>query len=516
MKSDSNMNENNNTAFLESQLLVIFGGNGDLTHRKLIPALFQLFVDGLLPDKFAVVGCGSKEMDEETYRNEVAENLKKFAETKLEKYEAKLQDFLKIVYHKTVNNNNKEDFGKLKEYLNQLSKKLDIPQNIIFYFAIPPFMYEVVVSNLVAHQMNEEEDGTKRIIVEKPFGYSYDTAVELDSKLHSGFQEHQIYRIDHYLGKETVQNIMVTRFANGFFEPVWNRSYVDRVEITAAEKIGVGNRGGYYESSGVIRDMIQNHLLQVLAVVAMEPPAIFDADSIRNETVKVLQALRPIKKEEVGKYVVRGQYTNGKRRGEELPAYREEKGVAPDSKTETFVAMKLFIDNWRWSNVPFYVRSGKNLPVRVTEIVIHLKPAPLQLFNTAPESTHNNMIILRIHPDAGIAVDFGMKIPGSGYKVQNVNMDFHYSDLTQSKISDAYERLLLDCMVGDATLYARQDAVRASWKFVDPILQAWKENENLPLYFYKSNSWGPKEANKLFEDENISWKDQCDKFSCEI
>lgn len=508
--------KNETSAQLDAQLLVIFGANGDLSHRKLLPAIFQLYVDKLLPDQFAVIGLGSRQMDEKAYRNDVSDNMMLFGKETVEKHKEQLQDFLKIIYYKTINNRKKEHFQELKSYIEKLSNRLDIPQNITYYLAIPPFMYDVVAQNLVCYQLNEEDNGWKRMIVEKPFGYSYDTAVELDEKLHDGFQEHQLYRIDHYLGKETVQNIIVTRFANGFFEPVWNRSYVERVEITAAEKIGVGERGGYYETSGAMRDMIQNHLLQVLAVVAMEPPALFDANSIRNETVKVLQALRPIKPEEVQQYVVRGQYAEGKRRGVKLKAYQQEKDVPSDSETETFVALKLFVNNWRWSDVPFYIRSGKNLPVRVTEIVIHLKPAPLQLFKERNSEQHTNMIILRIHPDAGIAIDFGMKIPGSGYKVQNVNMDFHYSDLMQMKIPDAYERLLLDCMAGDATLYARQDAVRASWKFVDPILKAWKENKNIPLYRYRSNTWGPKEADELFGDEKIKWQDQCDKFSCEI
>lgn len=501
---------------VDGQVLMIFGANGDLSNRKLLPAIYQLHLEGLLPDKFVVVGCGSNEKDEETFRKDVEENLLVFAKEAVEKNPEKFQTFKNRLYYKTVNNKKQEDFAKLKNYVYELTEKLSIPHNFIYYFSIPPFMYEVVTSHLVEVGLSDEHDGWKRMIVEKPFGYSYDSAVELDKKLHEGFQEHQIYRIDHYLGKETVQNIMVTRFANGFFEPVWNRSYVDRVEITAAEKIGVGERGGYYETSGALRDMVQNHLLQVLAVVAMEPPAVFDSDSIRNETVKVLQALRPIKPGEIDKYVVRGQYSEGKRRGEKVPAYRDEKDVAADSMTETFVALKLFVDNWRWSDVPFYIRSGKNLPVRVTEIVIHLKPAPLQLFKQRCASQQTNMIILRIHPDAGIAIDFGMKIPGAGYKVQNVNMDFHYSDLVQSKIPEAYERLLLDCMVGDSTLYARADAVHASWKFVDPILNAWKENSELPLYFYPANSWGPAEADELFGDKRIKWQDQCDKFTCEI
>lgn len=501
---------------VDGQVLIIFGANGDLSNRKLLPAIFQLHIDGLLPQKFIVIGCGSDEKNEVAFRKDVLEHMKFYAPANMERYPEKLKSFLNMLYYKTVRNKQEEDFGKLKNYVELLTTNLEIPPNFIYYFSIPPFMYEIVSDNLVSYGLNLEDDGWKRIIVEKPFGYSYQTAIELDKKFHEGFEEHQIYRIDHYLGKETVQNIMVTRFANGFFEPVWNRSYVERVEITASEKIGVGDRGGYYDTSGAMRDMIQNHLLQVLAVVAMEPPAVFESESIRNETVKVLQALRPIKLNEIAKYVVRGQYAEGKRRGETIGEYRKEKGVAPDSTTETYVAMKLFVDNWRWSDVPFYIRTGKNLPVRVTEVVIHLKPAPLQLFKQRCVRQHTNMIILRIHPDAGIAIDFGMKIPGAGYKVQNVNMDFHYSDLVQTKIPEAYERLLLDCMTGDSTLYARADAVRASWKFVDPILTAWKENPDIPLYFYPSNSWGPKEADDLFEDRRIKWQDQCDKFACEI
>lgn len=510
------MKELRNKIHAENQILIIFGVNGDLSRRKLLPALLQLYVDGLLPQKFAVVGSGSAEKDEETFRSDVKEYLAKYAAETVEQFPEKTDDFLKILYYKKVNNRVKEEFAGLKDYAFSLCQRLEIPENIIYYFSIPPFMYEVVAEHLVDYEMNIESSGWKRVIVEKPFGYSYETAVELDAKLHRGFREHQIYRIDHYLGKETVQNIMVTRFANGFFEPVWNRSYVDRVEITASEKIGVGERGGYYDTSGAMRDMIQNHLLQVLAVVAMDPPAVFDSNSIRNETVKVLQALRPIPKSKISKYVIRGQYTEGVRRGVKVPAYRDEKDVAPDSMTETYVAMKLFVDNWRWSDVPFYIRTGKNLPVRVTEVVIHLKPAPLELFKQRCTSNPANMIILRIHPDAGIAVDFGMKIPGAGYKVQNVNMDFHYSDLAQSKIPEAYERLLLDCMTGDSTLYARADAVQASWKFVDPILNEWENNPDIPLYFYKSNTWGPEEADGLFENKRLKWQAQCDKFACEI
>ena len=500
---------------VENQILVIFGSNGDLAKRKLIPAIFQLYLDNLLPEKFALIGAGSQEKDEVVNRDDVKNALLEFSKIGTALYPEKLELFLESVYYQKVNNQTEEDFGKLKKYIDKLSKKLEITQNIIYYFSIPPFLYEVVAAHLVKFGLNKEENGWKRIIVEKPFGYSYDTAIDLDKKLRSGFNEDQIYRIDHYLGKETVQNIMVTRFSNGFFEPIWNRKYVDRIEITAAEKIGVGDRGGYYDTSGAMRDMIQNHLLQVLAVVAMEPPAIFDSESIRNESVKVLQALRPIKASEVAENVVRGQYIETQVEETIQKGYRQEKGVVPSSKTETFVAMRLFIDNWRWGDVPFYIRTGKQLPDRVTEVVIHLKPAPHQLFKQRCVAQSTNMIILRIHPDAGVAVDFGMKIPGAGYKVQNVNMAFHYSDLASNKISEAYERLLLDCMIGDSTLYARADAVKASWKFVDPILQAWKNSHDIPLYFYECNTWGPKEANSLFGNKELKWRAPFKKFKTE-
>lgn len=510
-----NIHFNKESKEIAHQVVVIFGVNGDLSNRKLLPALFNLFVDNHLPPKFAVIGSGSDSKDDATFRDDVREGLANFIPKVVEKYADKVDDFLQLLHYQCVKNREVDDFKGLKEKIDTLCSECDIPQNVMYYFAIPPFLYEVVAQHLVAHQLNREENGWKRIIVEKPFGYSYDSAMELDKNLHQGFGEHQIYRIDHYLGKETVQNIMVTRFANGFFEPVWNRRYVDRVEITSVERQGVGSRGGYYDTAGVVRDMIQNHLLQVLAVIAMEPPAVFESTSIRNETVKILQAIRPIKAEEVEQHVVRGQYIQGVEDEQLLRGYRQEEGVSPNSKTETFVAMKLFIDNWRWGDVPFYIRTGKRMPERVTEVVIHLKPAPLQLFKERCISHSTNMIILRIHPDAGVAVDFGMKIPGAGYKVQNVNMAFHYADLTQSKIPEAYERLLLDAMTGDSTLYARADAVQMSWKLVDPILEAWKNNPDIPLYFYESNTWGPKEANELFGNKLITWKPPLGKFKTE-
>jgi len=512
---EEKINKNSRKNQIENQILVIFGSNGDLAKRKLLPAIFQLYLDNLLPENFAVIGAGSLEKTVEVNRTDVGDSLLEFSKGGAAANPEKLASFLEHIYYQKVHNQTEEDFAELKKYIDKLSVDLDLQQNIIYYFSIPPFLYDVVAAHMVKYGLNTEETGWKRIIVEKPFGYSYDTAVELDQKLRNGFHEDQIYRIDHYLGKETVQNIMVTRFSNGFFEPIWNRKYIDRVEITAAEKIGVENRGGYYDTSGAMRDMIQNHLLQVLAVVAMEPPAIFDSESIRNESVKVLQALRPIKPTEVAANVVRGQYIETMVDDVIQKGYRQEKDVKPNSKTETFVAMRIFVDNWRWGEVPFFIRTGKQLPEHVTEVVIHLKPAPHQLFKQRCVAQSTNMIILRISPDAGVAVDFGMKIPGAGYKVQNVNMAFHYSDLAENKISEAYERLLLDCMIGDSTLYARADAVKYSWKFVDPILQAWKNNSDVPLYFYEGNTWGPKEANALFGNKELKWRPPFKKFKTE-
>lgn len=491
----------------DNQVLVIFGSNGDLAKRKLLPAIYQLFIDKLLPAEYAVVGVGAQEKTSEQYREEIKEALFEFLPTSTNINLQSINEFLPLIHYCSVQNKNASDFFKLKRFLNDFTSQKSIPANFIYYFSIPPFMYEMVASHLVLAGLNTENDGWKRIIVEKPFGYSYDSAIALDKKLHVGYEEDQIYRIDHYLGKETIQNILVTRFYNGFFEPIWNRKYIDRIEITAAEKLGVGSRGGYYDTSGALRDMVQNHLLQVLSIVAMEPPVFFNSEAIRNETVKVLQALRPIQTHEVAQHVVRGQYIASNHPQHTTKAYRNETGVNPESNTETYVALKAYIDNWRWGDVPFYIRTGKYLPERVTEVVIHLKQAPHQLFKQLCLTQPNNMIILRIQPDAGVAIDFGMKIPGAGYKVQNVNMTFKYSDLSTQKIPDAYERLLLDCMVGDSTLYARADAVKASWKWVDPILQAWNDNPSIPLYPYPAYTWGPLEANRLFGDPFLGWKE---------
>jgi glucose-6-phosphate 1-dehydrogenase len=407
--------------------------------------------------------------------------------------------------------------------LEGLTKISGIPANYIFYLATPPSLYETAAEALAQHKLNtRQKDTWSRIIVEKPFGTDLRSAKELNIKLLRFFDEDQIFRIDHYLGKETVQNVMVTRFSNGIFEPLWNRNYIHHVEITSAESMGVEGRGGYYENSGALRDMIQNHLLQVTALIAMEPPSVNDPTAIRNETLKVFQSFKPFNERDIDKQVIRGQYGSSTFRGDKLKGYREEKGVDPKSRTETFVALKMYIDNWRWGGVPFYIRTGKRLPTRVTEAVIHFNPTPHRLFCYDEMSMNkDNQLVIRIQPDEGILLKFGMKVPGTGFRVQEVNMDFHYSDLADKKMPEAYQRLLLDCMNGDATLFTRGDAVEEAWRFIDPILEYWKENKKSKLCGYPSGTWGPKEADELIEGKYLSWRYPCknltnDGIFCEL
>ena len=391
--------------------------------------------------------------------------------------------------------------------------------NLITDYCLPPTDHTFTKSTPVNFRLhpfpngNEQNDGWKRLIIEKPFGYDLESAQKLRDDLMQSWNEEQIYRIDHYLGKETVQNLLVTRFSNGIFEPLWNRNYVNHVEITSAESIGVEERGGYYESSGALRDMIQNHLLQITGLVAMEPPTSLEPAAIRNEILKVFQALRPIKSEEVKDVAIRGQYLASKIRGESVIGYREEKGVNPESMTETFTAIKFYIDNWRWGGIPFYIRSGKRLPTRVTEVVIHFKKTPHFLFHKNGNSDSYNQLVIRIQPDEGILMKFGMKIPGTGFEVQPVNMDFHYSDLSQVRIPSAYERLLYDSMKGDSTLFARSEEVMSAWKFLMPIINEWNNNKEIPLYGYPAGTWGPEKADDLIEELHMTWRYPCKNLS---
>lgn len=497
----------------ESHILVIFGGSGDLTRRKLIPAVSALRKLDLLPEQFAVLGIGRTSYTDESFRKMLAEK-------------ADIPDvLLQQLYYHTMDPAKSADYPGLRTRLEELAHGKGIPHNFIFYLATPPSLYAKIPRFLSGEGLLNEAEGTwQRVIVEKPFGADLESAMQLNQTLLEYLSEHQIYRIDHYLGKETVQNLLVTRFSNGIFEPLWNRNYVHHVEITASESLGVGDRGGYYDHSGALRDMLQNHLLQLVGLVAMEPPTVINADAIRNEVLKVFQSLRPIHGDLVSRQVIRGQYLSSSVRGESMEGYRDEEGVPPESRTETFVAMKLYIDNWRWGGVPFYIRTGKRLPTRVTEVVVHFNPSPHTLFcldQTGQPSEMGNQLILRIQPNEGVLMKFGMKVPGAGFRVQEVNMDFHYKDLADTYIPEAYQRLLLDCMQGDSTLYTRGDAVEAAWKFVDPILNAWKDKKDIPLHGYPCGTWGPEVADNLIEGEKYTWRYPCknladDGLYCEL
>ena len=422
---------------VENCCIVIFGASGDLTARKLVPALYNLYKVGRLGKHFSVLGVARTGLSDDEFRQKMHEALIKFEQASGPELEA----FCEHLYYQAVNTSDALDYAKLLPRLDELHDKYGSSGNTLYYLSTPPSLYGVIPECLAAHGLNTEEFGWKRIIVEKPFGYDIETAKALDIQIHRFFEEHQIYRIDHYLGKETVQNLLVLRFSNGLFEPLWNRNFIDYVEITGAESIGVEERGGYYDGSGAMRDMLQNHLLQVLAMVAMEPPAIINATSMRDEVAKVLHCLHPLSAEDVKNDVVLGQYVAGTVDGEQVVGYLEEKGVPPDSSTETFIALKCEIDNWRWAGVPFYVRSGKRLPTRVTEIVIHFKTTPHPVFSqNAPE----NKLIIRIQPDESISMRFGLKKPGAGFEAKEVSMDFSYADLASTNLLTAYERLLLD------------------------------------------------------------------------
>lgn len=490
-----------------NQALVIFGASGDLTYRKLIPAVFDLYMNKSLPEGYAVLGVSRSAFSDEEFRVKMEKGIKEFAHYK-KAGKKDITDFLSKIFYLSIDTSKSDDYAKVKEKLKELNLKYNLGHNYIFYLSTPPSLYTTIPKFLYGQGLTNEQKGFKRIIIEKPFGHDYESAKSLNQRLLDFFAEDQIYRIDHYLGKETVQNLMVTRFANGIYEPLWNRNFIQHVEITAAENIGVEDRGGYYDSAGAMRDMIQNHLLQILSLVAMEAPAKISSEDIRFEKMKVFRSLRPLSKDDLKNNVIRGQYTEATVRGKQYNGYREEENVRKNSRTETYVAMKVFIDNWRWQGVPFYIRTGKRLPTRVTEIVIHFRPSPLQLFKTS-EIKQDNQLILRIQPDEGILLKTGMKVPGNGYDVKSVNMDFHYSELNDHYIPSAYERLILDCMIGDNMLYMQGDAAEETWKFVQPILDYWEKNSKAPLHGYPSGSWGPDIADDLIEGKENTWRYPC-------
>lgn len=493
---------------MDPLVFVIFGASGDLARRKLIPAIYDLYKEKYLPENFVVLGASrSKLSDEDFVKKAFLES--GFIDTAKDSKEV-VDNFTKRLFYQPIATAEKESYSQLKTRLTKIDQEFDTQGNYIFYLSTPPKLYSIIPECLAAHGLHEEENSWRRLVIEKPFGTDLSSARALNIQLLKHFKENQIYRIDHYLGKETVQNLLVTRFANGIFEPLWNRNYIHHVEITNAESQGVGSRGGYYDHSGALRDMFQNHLMQIVAHVAMEPPISPDARSIRSEKLKLFKSIRPIKESEVSKYVIRGQYLSSTIRGEKVNAYREEEGVPLGSMTETFASVNFFIDNWRWSGVPFYVRTGKRLPTKVTEVVITFKKPPHTLFARVNELTDShNQLIIRIQPDEGLLMNFGMKVPGEGFNVKNVGMDFHYSDLTNAHVPTAYERLLLDCIKGDATLYAHGESVESAWEFVQPIIDAWGNDPSIKMYGYPSGTWGPLESDDMIQPEQLTWRNPC-------
>jgi glucose-6-phosphate 1-dehydrogenase len=483
----------------ENQMLVIFGASGDLTARKLIPAILNLAQGGHLPNNFVVLGASRSEWTDEQFRKSVITESRHLGDDLKNKHKKLISDFCDRLFYHELGSDQDSDYGPLKQKIDDLNKTYKTDSNYIFYLSVPPSAHELISKNLHEQNLDDETDGWKRLIVEKPFGYSLETAKNLNNILQQYFKESQIFRIDHYLGKETVQNLLVTRFANSIFEPLWNRNYIHHVEITNAESGGVEKRGGYYDKSGALRDMFQSHLLQIVALIIMEPPLSADAEEIRNEKLKALKSLRIMTDPEtLHKSTIRAQYVSSVIDGKKVKGYREEDDVDLNSMTETYAAIKFYVDNWRWADVPFYVRTAKRMPTKVTEVVIHFKTPHHQIFKDSGMNSKDNKLIIRIQPDEGILIKFGVKVPGQGFKVERANLDFYYSSLAENHVMEAYERLLLDAMQGDATLYARADEVEAAWAFVDPILEYWKNSE-AKIYGYSAGVWGPKNADDLIE-----------------
>ena len=487
--------------------MVIFGATGDLTKRKLFPALYNLAASGLLPEEFAIVGTGRTQISPDDFRNLLKDELHQFSTA------SKVDDDLvrwlvERVYYTPGEFQDAQSFTRLEQAIEKAEAERRTGGSRLYYLAVPPAFFSTIIDQLGKAGMVREEDGHfRRVIIEKPFGHDLESAQELNRNIQQVLGEGQIYRIDHYLGKETVQNIMAFRFANGIFEPIWNRRYIDSVQITVAESVGVEDRGSYYDHAGALRDVLQNHLFQLLAFIAMEPPISFAADVVRNERVKVLQAIHPLSHEDVLTQAVRGQYGEGTLGGQRVPGYRQEPDVAPSSATETYAALKLHLDNWRWADVPFYLRTGKRLPRRVTEIAIQFKRAPFMLFRETPvEHLNPNLLVLHIQPDEGVSLRFHAKIPGPQVQLGTVRMAFEYADYFGTTPSTGYETLIYDCLVGDSTLFQRSDMVEASWSVVTPVLDVWQTLVPRSFPNYAAGTWGPKEADELIQRDGRQWR----------
>jgi glucose-6-phosphate 1-dehydrogenase len=489
--------------------VVIFGATGDLTHRKLVPAIYNLAVDGELPPGVKILGFARREKSDAEFRKGLEELNRKVSRSGHD--DAIWGKFVENIHYHQSEFTDEDGYKRLAERLDEIDRDRGGKGNRLFYIASAPEFFDDILEHLKKAGLNESKDGCwARVIVEKPFGTDLATAQHLNEVVNRTFQEKDTYRIDHYLGKETAQNIMVLRFANAIFEPLWNNRYISHVQITCAENLGMeGGRGGYYDKSGALRDMVQNHLLQLLSLVTMEPPTDLSADGVRDEKVKVIRSLRQWDTpEKVAENVVRAQYATGHVDGKPVPGYREEDRVDPESMTEAYVAVRLMIDTWRWSGVPFYIRMGKQLPKKATEISVHFKAPPCVLFNALPGGVPGaNVLVIRIQPDEGISLRMVSKIPGTSLRLEPVKMDFHYATSFGKGSPEAYERLLLDAMAGDATLFARRDEVEEAWRFIDNIENAWHKSGNPPpMAEYVAGTWGPKEADELLQKDGNSWR----------
>jgi glucose-6-phosphate 1-dehydrogenase len=484
--------------------LVIFGATGDLAHRKLLPALYNLAHEGALPERFELVGVSRRDRPDADFRAAARESIEKFSRRKPDP--DVLEGLLADARYVPGSFDDDGVYKELGRTLAEFDEHAGSPLDRIFYLSTAPEFFPVIAGKLGDAGLHECEKGDVRIVIEKPFGYDLASARKLNAQVLGVFDETQVFRIDHYLGKETVQNLMALRFANALFEPVWNRNFIDSVQITAAEDLGIGSRAGYYEGAGALRDLVQNHMMQLLALLAMEPPSSFEANRLRDEKLKVLEAIVPPAVEQVPSMTVRAQYGPGVVGGSQVPGYREEPGVAPDSRTETYAALRLHVSNWRWAGVPFYLRTGKRLARKVTEIAVTLKPVPHLAFqSTGSVGVQANQIVLTVQPDEGVSVSLGAKIPGTRMRIRPVNMEFRYGTSFMSESPEAYERLILDAMRGDATLFTRNDEIEALWGIIDPILTAWSEDTSSPIPQYPSGSAGPEEANRLLQ-EGQRWR----------
>ena len=483
--------------------LVIFGGTGDLAKRKLLPAIYNLAHEGALPERFNLIAVSRSDIPHDDYRAMARECIKEFSRRPPD--EKVLEGLLANVRYVPGTFDDDSMYQRLNGCLGEFDQAAGIVFNRVFYLSTAPAFFPVIVGKLGEHQLQEHGEAEVRVVIEKPIGTNLAEARELNKSILSVLREEQVFRIDHYLGKETVQNMMALRFANGLFEPIWNRNFIDFVQITAAEDLGVGTRAGYYDSSGALRDLVQNHMLQLLALLCMEPPVTFSADDVRDEKVKVLHAIHPPTVEEVPEMAVHAQYGAGMVGGKQVPAYLEEADVPPDSRTETYAALRLEVDNWRWAGVPIYLRTGKRLARKITEIAVTLKPVPHLAFDQQGSvGVQPNQLIMTMQPNEGVAISLGAKIPGSRMRIRPVNMEFLYGTAFLSQSPEAYERLIMDAMRGDATLFTRDDEVEAQWRIIDPILQAWAQDDS-PLPQYPSGSHGPEEANAIL-DKGDRWR----------